>query len=67
VVLFSDGVTEAQDAEGEEFGEARLAEVVSAASVGPAGEIVTRVFDAIDTFAGDAPQYDDITLLVVKR
>ena len=67
VVLFSDGVSEAQDAAGEEFGEARLAEVVSAARVEPAAAIVARVFDAIDAFAGAAPQYDDITLLVLKR
>jgi serine phosphatase RsbU (regulator of sigma subunit) len=67
VALFSDGVTEAQDAAGEEFGEARLADVVRAASDLPAQAIVQRVFEAIDAFAGEAPQYDDITLLVLKR
>jgi serine phosphatase RsbU (regulator of sigma subunit) len=29
--------------------------------------LVSRVFDAIDAFAGDAPQFDDITMLVVRR
>jgi serine phosphatase RsbU (regulator of sigma subunit) len=67
LLLFSDGVTEAQDAAGEEFGEARLLELVRAAEGRSAAGLVASVFDAIDAFAGDAPQYDDITLLVLER
>jgi serine phosphatase RsbU (regulator of sigma subunit) len=67
LLLFSDGVTEAQDAAGEEFGETRLLDLVRAAGRRSAAAIVTAVFDAIDTFAGDAPQHDDITLLVLER
>jgi serine phosphatase RsbU (regulator of sigma subunit) len=33
----------------------------------PAAAIVDRVFDAIDSFAGDTPQFDDITLMIVRR
>jgi sigma-B regulation protein RsbU (phosphoserine phosphatase) len=67
VALFSDGVTEAQNDAGEDFGEARLVEVVKAAAGQPASEVVARLFDVIDAFAGGAPQFDDITVLVLRR
>ena len=67
LALFSDGVTEAQNRADEEFGEERLAEIVRSSADAPAETIVARIFDAIDAFAGDAPQFDDITLLVIKR
>jgi serine phosphatase RsbU (regulator of sigma subunit)/putative methionine-R-sulfoxide reductase with GAF domain len=67
LVLYSDGVTDAQDAADEEFGEARLLEVLRASVGQPAQTMIARVFEAIDAFAGGAPQFDDITLLVVRR
>jgi sigma-B regulation protein RsbU (phosphoserine phosphatase) len=67
LVLFSDGVTEAQNDRGEEFGEARLAEIARASAGESAEAPVALVFDAIDRFAGAAPQHDDITLLVLKK
>jgi len=67
LALYSDGVTEAQDVAEDEFGEARLADFLRPIAHQPAAEIVARVFDEIDRFAGAAPQYDDITLLVLKR
>jgi phosphoserine phosphatase RsbU/P len=67
LVLYSDGVPEAQNAEGEEFGEDRLAEIVRRSVGESSATIVGRVFEAIDMFAGAAPQFDDITLLVLQR
>ncbi|MEP6782332.1 MAG: GAF domain-containing SpoIIE family protein phosphatase [Acidobacteriota bacterium] len=67
VILCSDGVPDAQNEAAEEFGEERLAEVVLASMDQPVEEIVARVFSAIDVFAGAAPQFDDITLLVLRR
>lgn len=67
VVLCSDGVTDAQNTAEEEFGEERLTAAVHASIAAPVEAIVQRVFDAIDTFVGGAPQFDDITLLVVRR
>lgn len=67
LVLCSDGVTDAQNEAEEEFGEDRLATVVRAAVDEPVEAIVGRVFDAIDAFAGAAPQFDDITLMVLRR
>ncbi len=67
VLLYSDGVTEAQDGGGEEFGEERLQAVVRDAAGQSADVLADRIVAAIDAFAGDAPQFDDITLLVVRR
>jgi phosphoserine phosphatase RsbU/P len=67
IVLCSDGVTDAQNQADEEFGEARLAEIIVGCRHASASEMVSKVVAAIDDFAGAAPQFDDITLMVVKR
>jgi sigma-B regulation protein RsbU (phosphoserine phosphatase) len=67
VLLYSDGVVDAQNADGEEFGEARLLDIVQQMHRLTGSELVDRVFDAIDQHAAGAPQFDDITLLVVRR
>ncbi len=58
---------DAQDESGEEFGDQRLLTVLQAAITESADTLVDRVFDAIDAFAGTAPQYDNITLLVLRK
>lgn len=67
VALFSDGVTEAQDEDENEFGEQRTADFIRPIAHELADTIVDKVFAEIDRFAGNAPQYDDITLFVIKR
>jgi len=67
LALFSDGIPEAQDMAGEEFGEEKFLEFVRRVKDKPAHKIVSEAFTEIDLFAGAAPQYDDITLLVIKR
>jgi serine phosphatase RsbU (regulator of sigma subunit) len=67
LVLFSDGVTEAQGSDGEEFGEARLLDVLRQVADTPVAAVIDRIFHEIDVFAGQAPQFDDITMLVVRR
>ncbi len=67
VVLYSDGVPDAQDADGAEFGEERLLDIVREHAEAPAATLVDRVFAEIDRFVGEAPQFDDITMLVLRR
>ncbi len=67
LALYSDGVTEAQNESENEFGMDRLIACMRANRDRPASEIVDEVFREIDLFVGDAPQFDDITLMVVKR
>ncbi len=62
--VYSDGITEALDAADEEFGLDRLCRLMTAQAP---GEICEKVFDAVAAFAGDVPQYDDQTLLLLKR
>jgi sigma-B regulation protein RsbU (phosphoserine phosphatase) len=65
-VLFSDGVSEAMNAREEFFGEERLlAHLAASASAAPA-EIVRTTLEAVRTFAGGAPQSDDITILAAR-
>jgi sigma-B regulation protein RsbU (phosphoserine phosphatase) len=66
VALYSDGVTEARNASGEEFGGERLAAALRLARRRPAREIVAAVMADLDDFVAGMPQYDDITLLVVS-
>ncbi|MFH1501503.1 MAG: PP2C family protein-serine/threonine phosphatase [Candidatus Eisenbacteria bacterium] len=66
-VLYTDGVTEAQNVDEEFFGEERLLERARASRHGTALDIRVAVFDAVQEFIGDAPRFDDITLAVVKR
>ncbi len=68
IVIYSDGVTEAEtttDAE-EMFGEERLASAVAALRGASASGIVQGIVDAVRAFAKGAPQSDDITIVVVK-
>jgi sigma-B regulation protein RsbU (phosphoserine phosphatase) len=67
LVLYSDGVTEANNQEYEEFGEERFIEVLQRHRADPASKIVEAVTKALTEFAAGAPQADDITLLVAKR
>ncbi len=64
IVIYTDGVTEAQRADGDQFGEERLAELATALAGRPVAEVTAEVLAAMDAFVGEAPQQDDITLIV---
>ena len=66
LVIYSDGFTEAMNRRFEEFGEDRLLEATRAAWDLPAAGIVESIFDAVNKHAGDAPQTDDMTLMVLR-
>jgi serine phosphatase RsbU (regulator of sigma subunit) len=67
LALYSDGVTEADNTAEEEFGEARLIEVLRQNRTEPAAAIVQAVRNALAAFTAKAPQADDITLVIAKR
>jgi len=66
LVCYTDGVTEAMNAEEEMFGEDRLEEVLEGCGGARADDVVRRVREAVSTHTRDEPQYDDLTLLVLK-
>jgi sigma-B regulation protein RsbU (phosphoserine phosphatase) len=67
VLFYTDGVTEAVNAEGEEFGEERLAELLRVHRAEPAEAIAGAIETAVREFTGDLVQADDFTLVLVKR
>ncbi len=66
VVLFTDGVTEAMNEAGEEFGVDRLREVFAASPPQDSAQTSRSVFEAVHAFADDTPQSDDVTCLVFR-
>jgi serine phosphatase RsbU (regulator of sigma subunit) len=67
LVLYSDGITEAQNAQEVFFGEGRLLEVLRAKLEHSAHDVQDAVLAEVHSFVGDAPQFDDMTLMVVVR
>lgn len=66
LVLYTDGLTEAENERGESFGEARLVEAMRACADRPANAIKEHLIAAVESFRGAAPPFDDTTLVVVR-
>ena len=67
LVLYTDGLTEAPNAEEKEFGSARLADALRAGHTGSARLINDSILQAVEQFSGPTGLRDDYTLLTVKR
>jgi len=67
LVMFTDGVTEAMNAQNEEFGEERLEDTLSEVVLHNCQQIVEAIKSDVAAFVGDAEQSDDITVLALKR
>jgi len=67
LVLYTDGVTEAQDAREVFFGKERLLEVIQSNLGQSAQDVQDALIAEIHEFVGDTPQFDDITLMTVMR
>ncbi len=66
LVVYSDGVTDAESESGEQFGEERLLACLAAAEASHAEEVRDRVLGAVREFAGARAPADDVTVLVVR-
>jgi serine phosphatase RsbU (regulator of sigma subunit) len=66
VVFYSDGITEAMNAEGEEFGVERLLDVVERCDAMDADEVRNAILDEVAMFVGETPPHDDITVVVIR-
>jgi phosphoserine phosphatase RsbU/P len=67
LLVYSDGITEAMNAEREQFGEDRLRDVMAGCAESSAATTVDCVLAAVRRFCGDTPASDDITILSVSR
>ncbi len=66
VVAYTDGITEALNAAGEEWGVDRLREAVKVAAGEGANSVLNNVRQRLARFVGNRPQYDDMTLLALR-
>jgi serine phosphatase RsbU (regulator of sigma subunit) len=67
LVLFTDGITDAESPERERFGRDRLGQVFQERRGQSAAELAAAIITAHRQFCGDAPLFDDVTLVVVRR
>ncbi len=67
IVLYTDGMTEAIDAQGFEFGLKRMIQSVQAGAPLGAADIIDRLTGELRNFVGDQPQYDDVTLIAIRK
>lgn len=67
LLLYTDGVSEALDQNGLEFGIARLVQGMQASATGTADSVVSRITEDIKDFVGNVPQHDDITLIAIRK
>ncbi len=65
--LYTDGVAEATDAKNELYGTERMLEALNRDPMAKPQQLLVNVRADIDAFVGDAPQFDDITMLAMER
>ncbi len=65
-VLYTDGVTEAMDGDGELFGDSRLRAIVEEHGHLRSAELRERILREVEAFVGEADQHDDLTLILIK-
>lgn len=66
IFQYTDGVTEAADKDEEIYGMGRLTKILEAYSALPPDRLLSKVKEDIDRFVGEAPQFDDITMLCLE-
>jgi sigma-B regulation protein RsbU (phosphoserine phosphatase) len=67
LLLYTDGVTEALDANGDEFGPDRMIECMRTSAREGAPAVITKLIDELRNFVGAQPQNDDITLIAIRK
>jgi sigma-B regulation protein RsbU (phosphoserine phosphatase) len=66
IFLYTDGVYEAKNSQGEEFTVERLQKLVSECAGQSAAKLIANVSEAVDTFTANCPKDDDLTLIAVE-
>ncbi|MGA8271126.1 MAG: PP2C family protein-serine/threonine phosphatase [Candidatus Sulfotelmatobacter sp.] len=66
LIIFTDGLVEAENAHQAEYGEARLLATIAAGAASTPAEMLNRLMAELDLFVGNTPQHDDVTCLLVK-
>jgi sigma-B regulation protein RsbU (phosphoserine phosphatase) len=66
LIIFTDGLVEAENARQEEYGETQLLNVIGATAASTPAEMLKRLLAELDLFVGQTPQHDDVTCLLIK-
>jgi sigma-B regulation protein RsbU (phosphoserine phosphatase) len=66
LIIFTDGLVEAENARQEEYGETRLLNAIAAGAATTPADMLNRFMAELDLFVGSTPQHDDVTCLLVK-
>jgi hypothetical protein len=66
LVIFTDGMVEAVNPTGEEYGESRLLQTIAPSDMATPEQVMRRIMASLDAFVGNTPQHDDMTCLLVK-
>jgi sigma-B regulation protein RsbU (phosphoserine phosphatase) len=66
LIIFTDGLVEAENAHQDEYGETRLLGAIAAGAASTPTEMLNRLMAELDLFVGNTPQHDDVTCLLVK-
>lgn len=67
IVMCSDGIAEAMDANEEQFGEQRLSAILTQPDHPSPVELIRKTLEAAKQFTGSTPQSDDMTVVVIRR
>ena len=66
LIIFTDGLVEAENAHRDEYGEVRVLTELEAAKSSTPGEFLKRLMASLDLFVGNTPQHDDVTCMLLK-
>ncbi len=66
LIIFTDGLVEAENARQEEYGETRVLTTINAAAATAPNDMLQRLMAELDLFVGTTPQHDDVTCLLIK-
>jgi sigma-B regulation protein RsbU (phosphoserine phosphatase) len=66
LIIFTDGLVEAENARQEEYGEPRVLSTINTAAANTPSELLQRLMAELDLFVGTTPQHDDVTCLLIK-
>jgi sigma-B regulation protein RsbU (phosphoserine phosphatase) len=66
LIIFTDGLVEAENARQEEYGEARMLAAIEAGKTFTPAEMLKSLMSGVDLFVGNTPQHDDVTCMLIK-
>ena len=66
LIIFTDGLVEAENARQDEYGEARLLAAIEAGKTFTPAEMLKSLMSGVDLFVGNTPQHDDVTCMLIK-